>query len=211
MSPGQHSVRDHCGESGFHPDRKSDVAEAHPEDSGSDPDRESARLPGALEPESTLTSETQRMKVRAREALSHLAQLCHFTGEEPRPSGEKLLAEATEGHLVDQTHIPGLGAVWYFSAVLLMRVGAWPDLHGAAKSPHKHTIQGLGSRRAHNTYTGPWTLSAVPAPPAQLGSSRVVWATQALADTGCLNTMLDMDLSLYGADVRQRENSQPER
>lgn len=52
--------------------------------------------------------ETQKMKVRAREALSHLAQLCHFTGEEPRPSGEKLLAEAMRATLVDQTHILGL-------------------------------------------------------------------------------------------------------
>lgn len=129
----------------------------------------------------------------------------------PRPSGEKLLAEATEGHLVDQTHIPGLSAVWSFSAMLLMRVGGWPDLHGASKSSYKHTIQGLACPHAHNTYTGPWSLSAVPAPPAQLDSSRVVLDTQALADTGTLNTMVDMDLSLYGADVRQRENSQPGR
>ena len=96
---------------------------------------------------------------------------------------------------------------WSFSAMLLMRVGGWPDLHGAAKSSHKHTIQGLACTHAHNTYTGPWTLSAVPAPPAQLCSSRVVLDTQALADTGTLNIMVDMDLSLYGADVRQRIRS----
>ena len=112
---------------------------------------------------------------------------------------------------MDQTHIPGLSAVWSFSSMLLMRVGGWQDLHGAAKSSYKHTIQGLACMHAHNTYTGPWPLSAAPAPPAQLDSSRVVLDTQALADTGTLNTRVDMDLSLYGANVRQRENSQPGR
>lgn len=48
QSPGQHSADGQLSESGFCPDKKPEIAEAHPEDLGSHPVRESMKLPRAL-------------------------------------------------------------------------------------------------------------------------------------------------------------------
>lgn len=51
------------------------------------------------------------------------------------------------------SYIPGLGAVWHFSTMLLMRVGGRPDIHRGAESTNIHAIHGLTRTCAHNMYT----------------------------------------------------------